>query len=132
MDFSGYSLFAPAVSCIPIRAGKSNRVLTTKTQRTQRFFLLFVPLCLCGYLFNMKIIVDRIEDTIAVLVVSDNDEISFNLPLAYLPAGVKAGDHLDVAIKIDRKSREAAERRTKDLLDELTKNSDPKQKRFKL
>ena len=80
----------------------------------------------------MKVIVDRIEDSIAVLVVADNDGVSFNIPLAYLPAGVKAGDHLDVAFKIDKKSREDAERRTKDLLDQLTKNSDPKQKRFKL
>ena len=80
----------------------------------------------------MKVIVDRIEDSIAVLVVSDNDEVSFNLPLAYLPAGLKAGDHLEVTFEIDSKSREAAERRVKDLLGELTKERDPKQKKFKL
>jgi hypothetical protein len=80
----------------------------------------------------MKVIIDRIEGAIAVLMPADDDEAVFNLPLAYLPEGVEEGDHLDMVFTIDRKSREEAEQRTKDLLKDLTKNTDPSQKKFKL
>jgi hypothetical protein len=80
----------------------------------------------------MKVVIDRIEESLAVLLVADNDEIGFNLPLSYLPEGVKEGDHLDVKFTIDTQSREETERRAKELLRDLTKNSDPTQKKFKL
>src|SRR5438552_18958289 len=82
------------------------------------------PYSLCGEILNMKVIIDRIEGSIAVLAASDNDEISFNLPLAYLPSGVKAGDHLDLTFTVDPESRKAAEERVKKLLGDLTKNSE--------
>jgi predicted RNA-binding protein (virulence factor B family) len=80
----------------------------------------------------MKVVIDRIEGDLAVLLISDNEELSLNVPRAYLPKGVKEGDHLEVSFTIDKQSRAEAERRAKELLDKLTKDSDPSQKKFKL
>lgn len=80
----------------------------------------------------MKLIIDRVEGELAVLVAADDDTVSFNLPISYLPAGVTAGDHLNVDFTVDKESRAAAARRTRALLDELTRNADPAKKKFKL
>ena len=80
----------------------------------------------------MKVVIDRIEGSVAVLMVADDESVQFNLPVAYLPAGVKEGDHLEVNFTIDPEGRKAAERRVEDLLKDLTKGSDPSQKKFKL
>jgi hypothetical protein len=80
----------------------------------------------------MKVVVDRLEGDLAVVLISDNEEISLDIPTEYLPAGVKAGDYFDVTFTPDPASRAAAEQRTKDLLKDLTKNNDPNQTKFKL
>jgi hypothetical protein len=80
----------------------------------------------------MKAVIDRIEGGLAVLVISDEDELNFNLPLIYLPAGAKAGDHLIINFTIDEAARTAAQAHAKELLRELTEKSDPSQKKFKL
>ena len=80
----------------------------------------------------MKLMIDRIEGEQAVLVAADDDSVSFDLPLAYLPDGVTAGDHLNADFSVDKESRAAAEQRARALLDDLTRNADPAKKKFKL
>ncbi len=79
----------------------------------------------------MKLIVDRIEDDIAVCYLDEDDRIRFDIPLRYLPPGVTAGDHLRVHIELDRESREQERRRAEELLRDLTREH-PHEKRFKL
>ncbi len=78
----------------------------------------------------MKVVIDRVEATLAVMFIVDT-EFSFELPLTYLPDGVKAGDYLEVEFTLDLPSRKAAEKRISDLLKELSA-SDTEQKDFKL
>ncbi|MEW6731924.1 MAG: DUF3006 domain-containing protein [Acidobacteriota bacterium] len=80
----------------------------------------------------MKVVIDRIEGEWAVLVDATNDAISFNVPLDYLPAGARAGDHLNISFQLDQQSRAATEQQVKQLLDDLTKSADPTKKKFKL
>jgi hypothetical protein len=67
-----------------------------------------------------KFVVDRIEGSLAVLVHHEDDGVKFNLPIRYLPAGVREGDHLMVEFSTDDASRAAEQKRVADLLDDLT------------
>lgn len=69
---------------------------------------------------SFKVEIDRVEDDIAVLVLSDDDEVKFNLPVRYLPEGVRDGNHLQVSFKVDAKSRDEQKARVSSLLKELT------------
>ena len=79
----------------------------------------------------MKLVVDRIEEGLAVCYLYDDDRTKFDIPVEYLPRGVRAGDHLNVTFEIDRDSREREQQRAEDLLRELTKGQHP-DKKFKL
>jgi hypothetical protein len=68
----------------------------------------------------MKVVIDRIEGDVAVLVIHEDDRIKFNLPIRYLPEGVRGGDHLHVTFTLDEQSRMAEKKRVEDLLSELT------------
>ncbi len=68
---------------------------------------------------SLAMIVDRIEDDLAVLVLSDDEKVKLNLPVARLPKGVKSGDHLKVTFEIDRESTEKVAAEVEDLLDKL-------------
>ena len=68
---------------------------------------------------TIAMIVDRIEDDFAVLVLSDDEKVKLNLPVARLPKGVKSGDHLKVTFEIDRKSTEETATEIENLLDKL-------------
>ena len=81
---------------------------------------------------SVSVAIDRIEEDWAVIVLADNDEIQFDLPLKYLPSGVKEGDHLTLNFQLDSAGTEAARRRIAEMKKELTKNNDPDQKNFKL
>lgn len=80
----------------------------------------------------MKVVIDRIEGDIAVMLISDNEEISLDIPIQYLPIETRAGDHFDVTFTPDLASKKAAQERTKELLKELTKDSNPEETDFKL
>ena len=67
----------------------------------------------------MKVAIDRIEGTIAVLIVDGNDDENFHLPVKYLPDGVKEGDHLQVSFSLDTESRDSARNRVEALLSKL-------------
>lgn len=81
---------------------------------------------------SVSVIIDRIEEDWAVIVFTDHDEIQFDLPLKYLPSGVKEGDHLTLNFQLDSANTEAARRRIAEMKKELTQNNDPDQKNFKL
>ena len=49
----------------------------------------------------MKATIDRIEGTIAVLILQDDEMMRFNLPVSLLPPGCQEGDILDIRIERD-------------------------------
>jgi len=79
----------------------------------------------------MTLVVDRIEDDIAVCYLYEDDRVRFDIPLRYLPPGTVAGDHLRVSFELDRESRQRERRRAEELLRELTRGQ-PDEKRFDL
>ena len=81
---------------------------------------------------SLQVVVDQIEEDWAIIVVSDESDIQFDLPIKYLPPGVKAGDHLTLSFESDPASKEATRQRIAEMKKELTKNNDPNQKNFKL
>jgi beta-lactamase superfamily II metal-dependent hydrolase len=81
--------------------------------------------------WTMKLVVDRIEEGLAVCYVYDDDRTKFDIPIEYLPPGTRAGDHLTVTFEIDREGQEREQKRAEDLLRELT-HGQPHEKKFKL
>jgi hypothetical protein len=80
---------------------------------------------------KLNAVVDRIESGLAVVVLNDDDAVQFDLPLKYLPPGVKAGDHLSLAFELDAAGNEAARERVAEMKKEL-KKADPDEMNFKL
>lgn len=76
--------------------------------------------------------VDRIEERMAVIVLADDDEVSFDLPLKYLPRGIKEGDYLRIGIEPAPDETEEARQRIEKLQKELAAENDPDQTNFKL
>ncbi len=68
---------------------------------------------------STSVFIDRIEGDLAVLVLHDDDRVKFNLPLRYLPDGVREGDHLLMSLREDEESRDSQKKRVDDLLKEL-------------
>ena len=68
---------------------------------------------------SSKVIIDRIEGDLAVLVRSDDDGVKFNVPIALLPDGAKDGDHLEMSFVRDDASKESEKKRIENLLAEL-------------
>ena len=68
---------------------------------------------------STRVVIDRIEGDLAVLVIYDDDRVKFNLPVRYLPQGAREGDHLQVSFVSDEVSRELERKRVEDLLKEL-------------
>jgi len=66
-----------------------------------------------------RVIIDRIEGDLAVLVFYEDDGVKFNFPLRLLPEGAREGDHLLMTFDEDNASRESEKKRIGDLLDEL-------------
>jgi hypothetical protein len=68
---------------------------------------------------SFKVTLDRIEENIAVLLVSDEEKIKINIPIILLPSGSKEGDILDIAITRDVQGTDAAKKRVSALLEKL-------------
>lgn len=66
-----------------------------------------------------RVIIDRIEGDLAVLVLYEDDRVRFNFPLRLLPEGAREGDHLLMTFAEDNASRESEKKRIGNLLDEL-------------
>jgi hypothetical protein len=77
---------------------------------------------------KLKVVIDRIEDEIATLVLYDDDSVHFNLPAAYLPEGSKDGDQFQLTFKKDKASRDAEKQKADDLLKELLGQSEAPEK----
>jgi hypothetical protein len=69
--------------------------------------------------YSSKVIIDRIEGDLAVLVLYDDDGVKFNVPVALLPDGAKDGDHLAMSFAKDDASRDSEKKRIENLLAEL-------------
>ena len=68
---------------------------------------------------SIRVVIDRIEGEVAVLVLYDDDRVKFNLPIRYLGHGVQEGDHLQMSFIEDESSRDSEQQRVDDLLKEL-------------
>lgn len=66
-----------------------------------------------------RVIIDRIEGDLAVLVLYEDDGVKFNMPFRLLPEGAREGDHLLMTFAEDKEGREAETKRIGDLLNEL-------------
>jgi hypothetical protein len=69
--------------------------------------------------FSLKIVIDRVEDDIATLVLYDDDAVKFNLPAKYLPEGTNGGDHYQLLFKKDEQSRKQLKQEVDNLLGDL-------------
>ena len=72
-----------------------------------------------GQEFSLKIVIDRVEDDIATMVLYDDDAVKFNLPAKYLPEGTKGGDHFQLFFKKDEQSRKQMKQEVDNLLSDL-------------
>lgn len=68
---------------------------------------------------SIKVVIDRTEDDLAVIVLYDDDRVRFNLPIRYLPRGVREGDHLQMSFTENEASRHSEQKRVDELLKEL-------------
>jgi len=68
---------------------------------------------------SARVVIDRIEGDLAVLVLYEDDGVKFNTPLRLLPEGAREGDHLLMTFAEDKEGREAETKRIGNLLDEL-------------
>ena len=66
-----------------------------------------------------RVIIDRIEGDLAVLVLYEDDRVKFNFPLRLLPEGAREDDNLLMTFAQDNASKESAKKRIGNLLDEL-------------
>jgi hypothetical protein len=80
---------------------------------------------------SVKAFVDRIEEGLAVILLSEGDG-QFDAPLRILPPETKAGDHLIITFQLDPESRAETLRNISELTRRLTEDSDPQQTDFKL
>jgi hypothetical protein len=69
---------------------------------------------------NMKAVVDRIEDGVAVLILWENNGALIRLPIFLLP-DAREGDLLNILITRDEVGTEAAREKSRNLIDKLDK-----------
>ena len=69
---------------------------------------------------KIKVVVDRVEGDLAVIVLYDDESVRFNLPVKYLPEGARGGDHFEASFRRDDAGRESERAKVDDLLKELT------------
>jgi|WetSurMetagenome_2_1015567.scaffolds.fasta_scaffold211684_2 hypothetical protein len=67
----------------------------------------------------MKAVIDRIDGTLAVLVVPDAQELRLNVPLALMPEGCNEGDIITFTLERDDESTREAHDRAARLIDTL-------------
>lgn len=66
----------------------------------------------------MRIIVDRIENNIAVCLFGD-EETSVDIPIKYLPIETKEGSWVNVSFKLDMNGEQKQRDKISNLLDKL-------------
>ena len=68
---------------------------------------------------SFKVTLDRIEGSIAVLLLRDEESIKIDIPFLLLPPESREGDILDISIVRDTQETEASKERVSALLDKL-------------
>ena len=68
---------------------------------------------------SFKVTLDRIEGSIAVLLLRDEESIKIDIPLFLLPPESREGDILNISIVRDTQETEAAKERVSALLEKL-------------
>lgn len=83
---------------------------------------------------SFAVAIDRIENDRAVMIACDDDTLTFNLPLGFLPKEVAEGDHFILRLTPDAERREQTENRVAQLQEDLTaaRDSEPEQTDIKL
>ena len=69
----------------------------------------------------MKVTIDRIEGTVAVLISREDESVRVNVPVTLLPPGCREGDILTIRIERDIPTTEAAQERVSGLIEKLKK-----------
>ncbi|MCI0485574.1 MAG: DUF3006 domain-containing protein [Blastocatellia bacterium] len=69
---------------------------------------------------TLKVVIDRIEGDLAVIVLSDDDSVKFDLPVKYMPEGAREGEHYRMTFTPDEESRDSERKRIEDLYKQLT------------
>jgi hypothetical protein len=69
----------------------------------------------------MKVTIDRIEGTVAVLISRADESVRVNVPLSLLPPSSREGDILTIRIERDMQATEAAQERVSGLIEKLKK-----------
>ena len=69
----------------------------------------------------MKVTIDRIEGTVAVLISREDESVQVDIPVSLLPPGCREGDILTIRIEQDRAATEAAYERVSGLIEKLKK-----------
>jgi len=69
----------------------------------------------------MKVTIDRIEGTVAVLISPADESVRVNVPLSLLPPSCREGDILTIRIERDIQATEAAQERVSGLIEKLKK-----------
>jgi hypothetical protein len=69
----------------------------------------------------MKVTIDRIEGTVAVLISREDESVRVNVPVSLLPPGCREGDILRIEIDRDPAATEAVKERVSGLIEKLKK-----------
>ena len=67
----------------------------------------------------MKVTIDRIEGTVAVLILCEDESVRVNVPVSLLPPGCQEGEILTIRIERDMHATEAARERVAGLIEKL-------------
>lgn len=73
----------------------------------------------------MKVTIDRIEGTLAVLIPHENESLRFNVPVLLLPPGCEEGDILTLGLERDSAATSAARDRIAGRRETLKKRKYP-------
>lgn len=71
---------------------------------------------------TLQAFVDRIEGTVAVLLVGENNE-PINIPIGYLPQNVEEGTVVDIHFEVNAEATREAKERTAGLIERLRRRN---------
>jgi len=72
---------------------------------------------------RLQLVIDRIEENKAVLLVRPDEKREIYWPQDQLPEGIKEGQIINVEIEVDEEATKKAEERVSDLIQRLKKRS---------
>ena len=68
---------------------------------------------------QLRLVIDRIEDNTAVLLVQPDETDTIHWPTSSLPADISEGDILDISIEVDQDATADALQRSADMIQRL-------------